>query len=311
MFATLIGTNAGRAEHQALFARLYAISTERGFAPPEAAVPVQADGPLEGWTLEQKGPADRKADFFLAVTRSSGAWRFAHLPGLQDHLRAAVRGDRLGLCLRCVAGGSARRLRNQGRRRGGNLLSVIPRLAAETDSMKTEFEHFEEIALSVGRGREVGTTRQVPVFVPEGTHQGPLLNSSITYLTAHRGFVLLDLRGHTPDLAVAGLRLHWPELVDKWPDAEFSIVPPEGQDRLLVAGGLDPNHVFWRMLAGESLLYAGHSLPPSRALSSRCIVVPDSASVVAIVSVDSLAGYRLEHFGAVGRFNTNQVPFHV
>lgn len=177
--------------------------------------------------------------------------------------------------------------------------------------MSTEFEHFEAIAVSVGRGREVGTTRNVPVFVPEGAHQAPLIESAIAYLTEQRGFSLLDLRGQTPDVAVAGCQLHWPELVDKWPDAEFSFAPPEGHNRLLVAGGSEPHQVFWRMLAGESLLYAGHSLPPSRALSPRCMVVPDSASVVAIIAADSLTAYRIEHFGAVGRFNTNQVPFHV
>lgn len=68
MFATLIGTNTGKAEHKTLFDQLCAISIERGFAPPEAAVPIQGDGPIQGWMLEQKGPTDRKADFFLAVT---------------------------------------------------------------------------------------------------------------------------------------------------------------------------------------------------------------------------------------------------
>jgi hypothetical protein len=68
MFATLIGTNAGRTEHRALFERLRAIAVDRGFAAPDQDVPVQADGPLAGWTLEQKGPPDRKADFLLAVT---------------------------------------------------------------------------------------------------------------------------------------------------------------------------------------------------------------------------------------------------
>jgi len=29
---------------------------------------VQADGPIEGWTLELKGPPDLNADFLLAVT---------------------------------------------------------------------------------------------------------------------------------------------------------------------------------------------------------------------------------------------------
>jgi hypothetical protein len=29
---------------------------------------VQPDGPLDDWSLEQKGPIDMKADFILAVT---------------------------------------------------------------------------------------------------------------------------------------------------------------------------------------------------------------------------------------------------
>jgi hypothetical protein len=68
MFATLIGTNADPTEHRPLFDRLHSIAVARGFATPDADVPIQADGPLEGWTLEQKGPHDRKADFLLAVT---------------------------------------------------------------------------------------------------------------------------------------------------------------------------------------------------------------------------------------------------
>lgn len=177
--------------------------------------------------------------------------------------------------------------------------------------MKTEFEHFEEIAVRVGRGREIGSTRQVPMFVPEGAHQTALLASAIAHLTEGRGFSLLDLRSQSPELAVATLRLAWPELIDKWPNAEFSVSVLDGQDRLLIVGGQESNDVFWRNLAGDSLLYAGRTLPPSRGMSPRCIVVPDSASVVAITQSDHLKSYRLDHFGAVGRFNTNQVPFHV
>ncbi len=68
MFATLIGTNTGGTEHRAIFDRLCAIAIEREFVPPDVALRVQADGPLDGWSLEQKGPPNPEADFLLAVT---------------------------------------------------------------------------------------------------------------------------------------------------------------------------------------------------------------------------------------------------
>ena len=68
VFATLIGTNSGAIEHQALFDRLRGIAIARGFIPPDASVCIQADGSLAGWSLEQRGPRDREADFLLAVT---------------------------------------------------------------------------------------------------------------------------------------------------------------------------------------------------------------------------------------------------
>ena len=68
MFATLIGTNTGGTEHQEVFYRLHAIAIERGFIPSNTAVQIQPDGPLDDWSLEQKGPPDLRAEFFLAVT---------------------------------------------------------------------------------------------------------------------------------------------------------------------------------------------------------------------------------------------------
>ncbi|MHB2154372.1 hypothetical protein ACX8XN_08235 [Calditrichota bacterium GD2] len=68
MFATLLGTNTDHTEYRSVFDQLRSVAIERGFAPPGEDVRVQADGPLEGWKLEQKGPADLKADFLLAVT---------------------------------------------------------------------------------------------------------------------------------------------------------------------------------------------------------------------------------------------------
>ena len=172
--------------------------------------------------------------------------------------------------------------------------------------MTTEFERFEEIAVRLGSGREVGTTRQVPVFVPDGSHQSALTDASIKYLAEQRGFSVLDLRAQSPEKAVSTFPLLWPELHEKWPDAEFE--RSTEQTRLLIAGGVEANDVFWRMLAGESLIYAGFSLPPSPQ-SPRCVVVPDCVAVVAIVCADNFRDYRLEYFGAACRFNTNQAPF--
>ena len=174
--------------------------------------------------------------------------------------------------------------------------------------MTTEFERFEEISARLGSGREVGTTRQIPVFVPEGAHQSALTDASIKYLSEQRGFSVLDLRVQSPEKAVASFSLIWPELSEKWPDTEFEQIAE--QNRLLIAGGVGANDVFWRMLAGESLLYAGSSLPPS-SLSPRCVVVPDNVALVAIVCLDNFRNYRLEYFGAACRFNTNQVPFDI
>lgn len=68
MFATLVGSNIGATNHRELFDRLCGIATELGFAAPDASVPLQPDGSLAGWALEQKGPRGQSADFFLAVT---------------------------------------------------------------------------------------------------------------------------------------------------------------------------------------------------------------------------------------------------
>ena len=69
MFATLLGTDkVNQTAHRSLFNRLYAIALGRKFVAPDAAAPIQADGSLVGWTLEQMGPRVEDADFFLAVT---------------------------------------------------------------------------------------------------------------------------------------------------------------------------------------------------------------------------------------------------
>jgi len=73
MFATLTGTNTQSPQCQAIFARLCDIAIAQGFEPPDTTHRVQRDQtPLEGWNLEQKGPSDGKASFFLSVTAPKG-----------------------------------------------------------------------------------------------------------------------------------------------------------------------------------------------------------------------------------------------
>lgn len=69
MFATLLGTNKETEEHRNLCAGLCQIAVARGFVPPDTRLRVQPDQmSLAGWQIEQRGPADAKADFLLAVT---------------------------------------------------------------------------------------------------------------------------------------------------------------------------------------------------------------------------------------------------
>lgn len=171
--------------------------------------------------------------------------------------------------------------------------------------MNPEFEHFIAIAGSLGQGREQGSSRQVPLLILDGVQQEALLSNAVEYLTTTMGYALLDLRLQSPESAVEQLALPWRELTTGWPRGEdYQFTPPDSQRRLLVVGGADSNDVFWRMLSEESLLYAGFALPPTEP-SPRCVVVPDSASVIAAATSDHAAGYRLfEYFGAAGRFGT-------
>ena len=69
MFATLVGTNTGPTQFQSIFDRLCEIAVAAGFRPPDSTHRIERDQvPLDGWTLEQKGPSDGKASFYLAVT---------------------------------------------------------------------------------------------------------------------------------------------------------------------------------------------------------------------------------------------------
>lgn len=126
MFTTLVGTNTGDTEHRTLFERLCAITRERGFVSPDTAVPIRPDGPLEGWSLEQRGTRDQAADFVLAVNAPSCAGRLPGVPCLQDDLWATHRCGRVGVHIRFVPRGPARCLGGESSGLSRRVIQRIP-----------------------------------------------------------------------------------------------------------------------------------------------------------------------------------------
>ncbi|QYO65297.1 hypothetical protein [Leptolyngbya sp. 7M] len=69
MIVTIKGTDTkDRSLHEPIFDKLLTFAVEKGFEKPDVALPVIADGPLDGWTIEKYGPAYGNAEFVLAVT---------------------------------------------------------------------------------------------------------------------------------------------------------------------------------------------------------------------------------------------------
>lgn len=139
------------------------------------------------------------------------------------------------------------------------------------------------------------TELQIPVFVPEGNYQDELLEKAIDYLTS-TGFTLMDVRNISYETAISTLNLDWPTLVDKWLSDEFKANIIESERSLLIICGKESHPRFWKFLRDESLLYIGSALPPIRALSPRCFVIPDRVSVAALIKQrDFYDNYPLEY----------------
>ena len=172
-----------------------------------------------------------------------------------------------------------------------------------------EFEKFIAVALTMGKGRMMGTERQIPVFVPEGNYQDELFEKAIDYLVS-TGFTLMDVRNKSYETAIGTLNLDWPTLVDKWLSDEFKANIIESESRLLIVCGKENHPRFWKILCERSLLYTGSALPPIRDISPRCFIIPDRANVNTLIKQrDFYDNYPLEFFGSVGTFNSNTAPF--
>jgi hypothetical protein len=172
----------------------------------------------------------------------------------------------------------------------------------------SNFADFVAVALKMGNGRGIVAQRQMPVFVLEGNYQNELYEKAIEYLMTC-GFKILDLRNKTYEDALGSIDLKWPVLLEKWPSGEYEITIKDSEKKLLIACGKESHPRFWKFLSEESLLYCGSELPPLKGISSRCIVVPDSTSVVAIMRQSDYDKFPIHYFGPIGRFNSNTVPF--
>lgn len=138
-----------------------------------------------------------------------------------------------------------------------------------------EFENFLDTALQMGK-RDVSIGRMIPVFLPEGNHQNELYTRSINYLK-DVGFTVMDIRNDGYENSINFFKLKWRELSGKYPSANDFTSLNEEPHKLLIACGNEDHHQFWKFLAKDSVLYAGGAFPPISQLSSRCILIPDSA----------------------------------
>lgn len=66
MFAILLGTDRETEDHRELCANLCKLAVRKGFAPPDTTLRIRGDQtPLDGWSLELRGPAaDANADLW-------------------------------------------------------------------------------------------------------------------------------------------------------------------------------------------------------------------------------------------------------
>jgi hypothetical protein len=70
---------------------------------------------------------------------------------------------------------------------------------------------------------------------------------------------------------------------EQLPSEEFEASVHESERKLLIVCGQESRRSFWTWLFEEGVLYAGSDFPPRAPLSPRCIVIPNSVCVTAII----------------------------
>jgi len=165
------------------------------------------------------------------------------------------------------------------------------------------FLEFVDVALQMGTSGATFGGRQVPVFVPEGSDQDELLDRALALLVEY-GFQALDCREKSFEQCIASFPLKWPVLLGKWPSDERKVTLSVTESRLVIVCGHESHELFWKNLCDHSLLYTGGGLPPLNP-AKRCVVIPDSACVAAMIKAeDFYRSFPLNYFGPVGTFDS-------
>lgn len=161
---------------------------------------------------------------------------------------------------------------------------------------------FIQDARQDARGAALRNPRILPVAMAEGPNENLLVERLVSELRTNC-FQVLDLRITAPTRAIETLRLPWPRIIGKWPPmGEYLRSIPIESSNLAIVGGARFDKAFWGYLCDESVLYDGAGLPPPK--DPLCLVVPDSAVVVAAVAASSWANYhQRDYFGPVYRFS--------
>lgn len=166
-----------------------------------------------------------------------------------------------------------------------------------------DFNAFIEEARICGTGRSPNGARSIPAFIPSGDDQDSLFEYSVKHLF-DEGFKLIDVRGEQGcEKAVASFPLPWPTFAGVSSVKEYQAAIPEQVKRLLVICGSEYNSRFWRSLSQHSVLYTGAGFPPLEGISPKCIVVPDSACVAAIIKEHDYSNFPPNIFNPVSEYS--------
>jgi hypothetical protein len=125
--------------------------------------------------------------------------------------------------------------------------------------------------------------RHIPLLIAAGDHQTQDMERVIRVLVGS-GFKLLDVRQKGYQDALYSLDLDWPSIEGKWPSHEYEIQLKGPERKLLIACGRSQNHWFWRNVYRHNLLQTGMAIPRKYKSDERSMVIPDNASILALVS---------------------------
>lgn len=173
----------------------------------------------------------------------------------------------------------------------------------------TGFDEFLDQALAAGTGRRADGVRQVPAFVPGGSSENSLFDSTIQSLVRSR-FNLLDIRGTQGyEKALNSFSLSWPRYSDRPLADQYAVRAPDAERRLLIICGGESLPRFWKNLRVSSVLYTGAVFPPFLTLSTSCIVVPDNACVCVIAKAGDFANLPTGCTGPVCEYTSQNATW--